>query len=45
MNLTFEPIRLEQQNDYKNHLAQCPEISSDYSFVNLWGWAEAYAVM
>jgi len=44
MNLTFEPIRLEQQNDYKNHLAQCPEISSDYSFVNLWGWAEAYGL-
>ena len=35
MNLNFEPIRLEKQKDYLEWLKLCPQVSSDYSFVNL----------
>ena len=42
MNLNFEPITLDRQEDYLTLLAQCPQIASDYSFLNLWGWAEEY---
>ena len=42
MSLNFEPITLDRQEDYLILLAQCPKIASDYSFLNLWGWAEEY---
>ena len=42
MNLQFEPISLEKQQDYLEMLTRCPQISSDYSFMNIWGWAEDY---
>ena len=42
MNLNFEPISLDRQNDYLEVLSRCPQIASDYSFLNLWGWAEEY---
>ena len=42
MNLSFEPISLERQEDYLEILSRCPQITSDYSFLNLWGWAEEY---
>ena len=42
MSLIFEPISLDRQNDYLELLSQCPQITSDYSFLNLWGWAEEY---
>ena len=42
MKLSFEPIRLDRQEDYLTLLAQCPQIASDYSFLNLWGWSEEY---
>jgi len=42
MPLQFEPISLEKQQDFRAQLAACPQKSSDYSFINLWGWAEAY---
>jgi hypothetical protein len=44
MRLEFEPIQLEKQNDFINQLALCPRVTSDYSFVNLWGWAEVYGL-
>ncbi|MBW2433098.1 MAG: DUF2156 domain-containing protein [Deltaproteobacteria bacterium] len=44
MRLQFEPIRLERQEDYLALLAQCPQIASDYSFLNLWGWSEEYGL-
>ena len=44
MKLTFEPIDLERQSSYLQRLAQCGQISSDYSFVNLWSWAEEYGL-
>jgi hypothetical protein len=38
----FNAITLARQGEYRNLLAQCPLITSDYSFVNLWGWAREY---
>lgn len=44
MTLRFEPIRLDRQEDYLAILAQCPQIASDYSFLNLWAWSEEYGL-
>ena len=44
MNLQFEPISLDKQEDYLNMLTRCPQVASDYSFMNLWGWAEEYGL-
>ncbi|WP_027369700.1 DUF2156 domain-containing protein [Desulfovermiculus halophilus] len=44
MTLTFHPLSLDRQTEYKNRLSQCPQISSDYSFVNLWAWRDIYAL-
>ncbi|MFZ1987082.1 MAG: phosphatidylglycerol lysyltransferase domain-containing protein, partial [Desulfatitalea sp.] len=44
MPLTFEPIRLERQEQYRDKLSQCGQIASDYSFINLWGWGEEYGL-
>ncbi|UCD79081.1 MAG: DUF2156 domain-containing protein [Desulfobacterales bacterium] len=44
MNLNFEPIRLDKQNEYNKLLDSCPQVASDYSFLNLWAWAEDYGL-
>ncbi len=44
MSLIFEPITLDKQKEYSNHFALCSQKASDYSFVNLWGWAEEYGL-
>lgn len=48
MALTFDPIAGEtsllKQKDYRAILAACPQTTSDYSFLNLWGWAEVYGL-
>jgi hypothetical protein len=44
MALAFEPIDLNRQALYRERLAQCSQIASDYSFVNLWGWGENYGL-
>jgi hypothetical protein len=44
MTLSFEPISLDRQNDYLDVLSRCPQITSDYSFINLWAWAEEYGL-
>ncbi|NNL78272.1 MAG: DUF2156 domain-containing protein [Desulfobacterales bacterium] len=44
MALQFEPISLEKQKEYLELLARCPQVASDYSFLNLWGWAEEYGL-
>lgn len=44
MSLNFEPITLDKQHQYLEHFAACPQKSSDYSFINLWGWAEEYGL-
>lgn len=42
MPLTFHPLSLERQGEYKHKLNKCPQLSSDYSFVNLWAWRDIY---
>ncbi len=44
MKLKFEPIDLERQQEYLALLAQCPQAASDYSFLNIWAWAEEYGL-
>lgn len=44
MQLNFEPIDLDRQNEYQEQLAKCSQISSDYSFINIWGWGEEYGL-
>jgi hypothetical protein len=45
MSLTFEPIRVNQQQAYTRVLARCPQPTSDYSFINLWAWADEYGLI
>ena len=44
MDLRFEPISLGRQGDYLEIFSRCPQIASDYSFLNLWAWAEEYGL-
>jgi hypothetical protein len=44
MKMRFEPIELEKQNDYLEMLAKTPQVSSDYSFSNLFGWSDEYGL-
>jgi uncharacterized protein len=45
MSLKFEPIRLNQQEAYARVLARCPQPTSDYSFINMWAWADEYGLI
>lgn len=40
----FEPITLARREDYLERLAQCPQKTADYSFGNLWSWADEYGL-
>jgi uncharacterized protein len=42
MTLNFEPIELSRQKDYLKRYEQSNVPVSDYTFVNLWGWAQEY---
>jgi hypothetical protein len=42
MNLEFKPVTLTDQAIFQRYLSQCPQMTSDYSFVNAWSWAAAY---
>jgi len=44
MPLSFETISLDRQKDYLDLLARCPQVASDYSFLNIWAWAEDYGL-
>jgi hypothetical protein len=44
MRKGFEPISLARREEYLDRLARCPQKVSDYSFGNLWGWAEEYGL-
>jgi len=44
MSLNFEPINLHKQYEYLEHFDRCSQKASDYSVVNLWGWAEEYGL-
>ena len=40
--MNFEPVQLEQAARYHRCLEQTPQVASDYSFANVWGWAREY---
>jgi uncharacterized protein len=40
----FEDICLTHQEAFKTALRACPEVTSDYAFANLYGWAEHYGL-
>lgn len=40
----FEEIALERRGEYKEVIEVCPELTSDYSFVNLFGWGPHYGL-
>lgn len=42
--MNFQPIRLAQQAAYREKLARCEQIASDYSFINIWGWGAEYGL-
>ncbi len=44
IQLNFEPIDLKRQSEYLARFDQCTQKVSDYSFVNLWSWAEEYGL-
>jgi len=44
MNLNFEPLSLAKQKDYLKLLGTCPQVASDYSFLNIWAWGEDYGL-
>jgi uncharacterized protein len=42
---SFEPINFDLQENYLKRLDSCPVKTSDYSFINLWGWAQEYGLL
>ncbi len=42
--LVFEPVNLDGRQRYLDYLAKSPQTASDYSFVNVWAWAEEYGL-
>jgi hypothetical protein len=46
MTLEFEPVAgpagLSKQKEFLSRLSMCGQLTSDYSFVNLWGWSEEH---
>ena len=44
MGLSFEPIAFDKQHDYLELISTCPQVASDYSFINLWAWAKEYGL-
>ena len=44
MPLNFEPISLSKQDEYLDMFYRCPKKSSDYSFINLWGWSDDHGL-
>ncbi len=45
MTLQFEPVTIDRQKDYLELFRACAQKASDYSFVNIWGWADEYGLM
>ena len=42
--MDFQPIRIELAADYHRLLRLTPQVASDYSFANVWGWAREYGL-
>ena len=44
MSFEFLPITLDIRNEYEHIRQQSPIKSADYTFTNLWGWADYYGL-
>lgn len=44
MKFDFRPIGLEDRESFRRYLDACPQVTSDYSFINLWSWADVYGL-
>ena len=44
MGLNFTSIDIARKDEYRERLALCTQVASDYSFLNLWAWAEEYGL-
>jgi len=44
MPLLFEPVRIDKQSTYLTRFSECMQKASDYSFINIWGWATAHGL-
>lgn len=42
--MSYTAISLNRQEDYLKILAACPQRTSDYSFINIWAWADEYGL-
>ncbi|QLA15013.1 DUF2156 domain-containing protein [Desulfolutivibrio sulfoxidireducens] len=42
--MSFAPVSLGGREEYLERWAKCPVKTSDYSFGNIWGWAEEYGL-
>lgn len=44
MKRNFMPIEPADREAYHGYLYACPQVTSDYSFINLWSWADVYGL-
>lgn len=44
MESAFHSLSLQEQEEYKEALALTPQVTSDYTFGNLWAWREIYGL-
>ena len=44
MTFDFTPITIDGQAAYRLFLEKTPQVTSDYSFINLWSWAIEYGL-
>jgi len=44
MPAVFSPVTLDLKDEYLARYAACPQKTSDYSFVNIYGWCEEYGL-
>ncbi len=42
--MKYEPVTIDIQQEYNRLLAITPQIASDFSFANIYGWAEEYGL-
>lgn len=40
--MKFDVLSLDDQKLYKEYLRLCPQKTSDYTFLNVWGWQKVY---
>ncbi|GFM37227.1 DUF2156 domain-containing protein [Desulfovibrio psychrotolerans] len=43
-DLLYSPVTMDRMDEFLARFDRCPAPSSDYTFTNLWGWAEEYGL-